>query len=698
MGDNLTYKILREHLIYGNLVLGEEIAIRIDQTLTQDATGTMAYLQFEAIGVPRVRTKLSVSYVDHNTLQTGFENADDHRFLQSMAARYGIYFSRPGNGICHQVHLERFGMPGQTLLGSDSHTPTAGALGMIAIGAGGLDVAVAMAGGPFYLQAPRVVKVHLSGELPPWVSAKDIILEVLRRLTVKGGVGKVIEYTGPGLASLTVPQRATITNMGAELGATTSIFPSDWVTRAFLAAQGREETWRELGSDPGATYDEVLEIDLGELDPLAAKPHSPDNVAPVAEIGPVPVQQVVIGSCTNSSYADLMRVAAILKGQVVHPDVSLVIAPGSRQVLYMLAENGALADLIAAGARVVESACGPCIGMGQAPPSAGVSVRTFNRNFKGRSGTPDAQVYLTSPEVAAATALRGVLTDPRELGNCPQVVIPEKFTVDDRMVLPPAVKPEGAEIVRGPNIQPLPVKEPLPADIEGKVLLKVSDNITTDDILPGGSKVLPLRSNIPAISRYTFSGIDPEFVPRAEAAGGGFIVGGQNYGQGSSREHAAIAPMYLGIKAVLALSFARIHHANLINFGILPLIFAATEDYELVQQGDELSLPGLRQQLETFLVSQDRGIVLDDLTRGQQIWVTHELSPRQVKIILAGGLLNYTRQNVQPQGPNLSPAATQNLMLFAPGPDLAPEDSTLTHISTARSGTATGPYRPGPGY
>ncbi|TDA67508.1 MAG: aconitate hydratase [Clostridia bacterium] len=644
MGNNLTYKILCGHLVSGHPVAGEEIGIRIDQTLTQDATGTMAYLQFEAIGVPRVRTKLSVSYVDHNTLQTGFENADDHRFLQSMAAKYGVYFSRPGNGICHQVHLERFGVPGQTLLGSDSHTPTAGALGMIAIGAGGLDVAVAMAGGPFYLQAPQVVKVYLTGELPPWVSAKDVILEVLRRLTVKGGVGKVIEYTGPGVAGLSIPQRATITNMGAELGATTSIFPSDRVTQAFLAAQGREEVWQELGPDPDAACDEVLEIDLGKLVPLAARPHSPDNVAPVEEIGPVPVQQVVIGSCTNSSYADLMRVAAILKGRVVHPDVSLVIAPGSRQVLHMLAQNGALADLIAAGARVVESACGPCIGMGQAPPSAGVSVRTFNRNFKGRSSTPDAQVYLTSPEVAAATALKGALTDPRDLGACPQVTMPVKFAVDDRMILPPAAELERVEIVRGPNIKPLPAKEPLPADLKGRVLLKVGDNITTDDILPGGSQVLPLRSNIPAISRYTFTGIDPEFVGRAAAEGGGFIVGGQNYGQGSSREHAALAPMYLGIKAVLALSFARIHKANLINFGILPLIFAAAEDYELVQQGDELSLLGIRQQLENFLASQGRWIAVDNLTRGGQIRVTHDLSSRQVKIILAGGLLNFTRE------------------------------------------------------
>lgn len=638
MENSLAYQILREHLVSGNLVPDEEIAINIDQTLTQDATGTMAYLQFEAIDLPRVKTKLSVSYVDHNTLQTGFENADDHRFLQSVAARYGIFFSRPGNGICHQVHLERFGAPGQTLLGSDSHTPTAGGLGMLAIGAGGLDVAVAMAGGPFYLQAPRVVNVRLTGSLPPWVTAKDIILDVLRRLTVKGGVGKIMEYTGPGVKNLSVPQRATITNMGAELGATTSIFPSDARTYEFLKAQGRDDAWQPLAADPGADYDETIAIDLDRLQPLVACPHSPDAVVPVREAGPVPVQQVVIGSCTNSSYTDLMRVAAILKGQTVHPEVSLVISPGSRQVYYMLAANGALADLVAAGARILEPACGPCIGMGQAPPSGGVSVRTFNRNFKGRSGTADAQVYLASPEVAAVTALRGMLTDPRELGNYPEVTLPERFPADDRMVLPPVAEPEKLEIIRGPNIKPLPTRPPLQEKLEGQVLLKVGDNITTDDILPGGSQVLPLRSNIPAISRYTFASLDPGFAARAEAAGGGFITGGQNYGQGSSREHAALAPMYLGIKAVIALSFARIHKANLINFGILPLTFADPAGYEQVAQGDFLELPDIRRQL-----TQGQELKLVNHTRGLAIPVHHDLTVRQVEIVLAGGQLNYTK-------------------------------------------------------
>lgn len=638
MENSLAYQILREHLVSGNLVPDEEIAINIDQTLTQDATGTMAYLQFEAIDLPRVKTKLSVSYVDHNTLQTGFENADDHRFLQNVAARYGIFFSRPGNGICHQVHLERFGAPGQTLLGSDSHTPTAGGLGMLAIGAGGLDVAVAMAGGPFYLQAPRVVNVRLTGSLPPWVTAKDIILEVLRRLTVKGGVGKIMEYTGPGVKNLSVPQRATITNMGAELGATTSLFPSDARTYEFLKAQGRDDAWQPLAADPGADYDESIAIDLDRLQPLVACPPSPDAVVPVREAGPVPVQQVVIGSCTNSSYTDLMRVAAILKGQTVHPEVSLVISPGSRQVYYMLAANGALADLVAAGARILEPACGPCIGMGQAPPSGGVSVRTFNRNFKGRSGTADAQVYLASPEVAAVTALQGMLTDPRELGNYPEVTLPARFPADDRMVLPPAAEPEKVEIIRGPNIKPLPTRPPLQEKLEGQVLLKVGDNITTDDILPGGSQVLPLRSNIPAISRYTFASLDPGFAARAEAAGGGFITGGQNYGQGSSREHAALAPMYLGIKAVIALSFARIHKANLINFGILPLTFADPAGYEQVAQGDFLELPDIRRQL-----TQGQELKLVNRTRGLAIPVHHDLTVRQVEIVLAGGRLNYTK-------------------------------------------------------
>lgn len=640
MGDNLVRKILKNHLVSGELIPGREIAIKIDQTLTQDATGTMAYLQFEAMDVPQVKTKLSVSYVDHNTLQAGFENADDHRFLQSIAAKYGIYFSRPGNGICHQVHLERFGVPGETLLGSDSHTPTAGGLGMLAIGAGGLDVAVAMAGGPFYLTMPQVVKINLTGKLQPWVSAKDVILEVLRRLSVKGGVGKIIEYGGPGVATLSVPERATITNMGAELGATTSIFPSDEVTRAFLKAQGREEDWVELLPDADAEYDEVIDIDLSQLEPMVAQPHSPDAVAKVTEVGPIKVDQVVIGSCTNSSYADLMRVAGILKGKIVHPDVSLAIAPGSRQVYQMLAENGALADLIAAGARILESACGPCIGMGQAPGSGAVSVRTFNRNFKGRSGTADAKVYLASPEVAAATAITGVLTDPRTLGEPIQVTIPEKFVIDDRMILPPAQEPEKVEILRGPNIKPLPVNQPLPEELSGEILIKVEDNITTDHIMPAGAKVLPLRSNIPAMAQHVFAPIDDQFAERAQAKGGGFILGGHNYGQGSSREHAALAPMYLGVKAVITKSFARIHRANLINFGILPLTFVNEKDYDTIDQGDVLKISNLHEQLTTGNV-----ITVLNETKGTSFQVEHNLSERFIKIILAGGLLNYTKAN-----------------------------------------------------
>ncbi|MDK2888165.1 aconitase [Desulfofundulus australicus DSM 11792] len=639
MGYNLTQKIIRSHLVSGTMQRGQEIAIRVDQTLTQDATGTMAYLQFEAMGIPRVKTELSVSYVDHNTLQTGFENADDHRFLQSTAAKFGVYFSRAGNGICHQVHLERFGIPGKTLLGSDSHTPTAGGLGMLAIGVGGLDVAVAMGGGPFHLIMPGVINVRLHGRLAPWATAKDVILEVLRRLTVKGGVGKILEYGGEGIKYLTVPERATITNMGAETGATTSIFPSDEVTRAFLRAQGREEVWVELGPDPDAVYDEVLDIDLSTLEPLVACPHSPDNVKPVREVGPLAVDQVVIGSCTNSSYLDLMKVAAILKGKTVHPNVSLVIAPGSRQVLTMLAQNGALADLVSAGARILECACGPCIGMGQAPPSGGVSVRTINRNFKGRSGTADARVYLASPETAAATALTGRLTDPRELGTPPVVALPEKFHVDDRMILPPADNPDDVEIVRGPNIKPLPVAGPLPESIEGRVLIKVGDNITTDHIMPAGARVLPLRSNIPAMSEYVFTAVDPSFPRRAREAGGGIIVGGENYGQGSSREHAALVPMYLGVKAVLAKSFARIHRDNLINFGILPLTFIEPADYDRLERDDVLQIDGLHRALR-----EGAELEVKNVTRGFTIKARAQLTPRQVEIILAGGLLNYTRR------------------------------------------------------
>ena len=639
VGENLTRKIIRAHLVSGEMEPGAEIAIRIDQTLTQDATGTMAYLQFEAMGIPQVKTELSVSYVDHNTLQTGFENADDHRFLQTVAAKYGIYFSRPGNGICHQIHLERFGVPGKTLLGSDSHTPTGGGLGMLAIGAGGLDVAVAMGGGPFYLTMPKVVNVELQGKLPPWVSAKDVILEILRRLSVKGGVGKVLEYSGPGVKSLSVPERATITNMGAELGATTSIFPSDEVTRSFLAAQGREEQWVELAADDDADYDEKIVIDLNQLEPLVACPHSPDAVKTVAELAGLKVDQVAIGSCTNSSYTDLMQVAEILRGRKVHDNVSLVIAPGSRQVLEMLARNGALAELIAAGARILESACGPCIGMGQAPATGAVSLRTFNRNFPGRSGTQDASVYLVSPAVAALSAVKGYLADPRELGSMPQIEMPDRFIIDDSMIIPPAADPAAVEIVRGPNIKPLPINSELPETIKAAVLLKVQDNITTDHIMPAGAKILPLRSNVPALSQFAFSAIDPDFAKRAQAVGSGIIVGGHNYGQGSSREHAALVPMYLGIKIVLAKSFARIHYANLVNFGILPLTFESEADYENIQQDDVLEVSDLVSQLLS-----GNTMTLTNKTTGRTIKATHQLTPRQLKIIVAGGLLNYTKK------------------------------------------------------
>jgi aconitate hydratase len=641
MGENLTRKIISAHLVDGEMKPGSEIGVRIDQTLTQDATGTMAYLQFEAMGIPRVNTELSVSYIDHNTLQTGFENADDHLFLQTVAAKYGIYFSRPGNGICHQVHLERFGVPGKTLLGSDSHTPTGGGIGMLAMGAGGLDVAVAMGGGPFYLPMPEVVRVELRGSLQPWVSAKDIILEVLRRLSVKGGVGKVIEYTGPGVKSLSVPERATITNMGAELGATTSIFPSDEVTLSFLKAQGREKDWVELIPDQDALYEEELVVDLSELEPMVALPHSPDAVISVKDAGEISVHQVAIGSCTNSSYKDMMVVAGIMRGKKVHPSTSLVISPGSRQVLEMMARNGALADLIAAGARILEATCGPCIGMGQAPPSAGVSVRTFNRNFPGRSGTSDAGVYLASPEVAAASALTGKLTDPRTLGKLVIVEQPEKFLIDDSLIIPPAADPETVEIVRGPNIKPLPLNGGLPDYLKVPVLIKTEDNITTDHIMPAGSKILPLRSNIPTISEHVFSAIDPEFAARAREAGCGVVVGGHNYGQGSSREHAALAPMHLGVKVVLCKSYARIHLANLVNFGILPLTFVNEDDYDAIEQGDMVELAGIREQL-----SAGNELKLANTTTGAGITARHELSPRQVAILLDGGLLNHTRKRV----------------------------------------------------
>ncbi len=633
MSDNLTTKILKAHLLSGRLRQGEEIAIRIDQTLTQDATGTMAYLQFEALGIERVRTELSVSYIDHNTLQGSFENADDHRYLQSAAARFGIHFSRPGNGICHQVHLERFGVPGKTLLGSDSHTPTGGGLGMLAIGAGGLDVAVAMAGGPFHLNVPEVLRVNLVGELPPWTGAKDVILELLRRLTVKGGVGRIIEYGGPGVAQLTVPQRATITNMGAELGATSSIFPSDEVTRCFLVSQGREEAWSKLQADPGAVYDDEITLDLGKLEPLAACPHSPDAVRPIREIGPLSVDQVAIGSCTNSSFHDLLLVSEILDGKTVHPRISLVIAPGSRQVLLMLARSGALEKLIGAGARILEPVCGPCIGMGQAPPSGSVSVRTFNRNFRGRCGTADALVYLTGPAAAAVSALRGRITDPRELRDFPVLPADPPPLIDDRMIISPPGDGSGVEIIRGPNIKPLPLNSPPADDLTMTVLLKTGDHITTDQIMPAGTKILPLRSNIPAISEFVFAPLDGSFSRRAREAGSGLVAGGENYGQGSSREHAALAPMHLGIKVVLAKSFARIHHTNLVNFGIIPLIFESPDDYERLQQDDILMIGNLREQL-------DRGsVTVTNRTQGYTFTARHELSPRQVRVIKAGGLL-----------------------------------------------------------
>jgi aconitate hydratase len=638
MGKTLAEKIIEQHLVEGEMRPGSEIAIRIDQTLTQDSTGTMAYLQFEAMGVPRVKTKRSVAYIDHNTLQTGFENADDHRYIGSVAAKHGIYFSKPGNGICHQVHLERFGIPGMTLLGSDSHTPTGGGLGMLAIGAGGLDVAVAMGGGAYHLNMPSVIKVELTGKLRPFVTAKDVILEVLRILSVKGGVGRVIEYGGEGVRTLSVPERATITNMGAELGATTSIFPSDWVTRAFLKAQGRERDWTELAPDADAEYERVVPIALDALVPLIACPHSPDNVRPVEELQDIRVDQVAIGSCTNSSYADLMKVAAILKGKTVHKDVSLVIAPGSKQVYTMLAQNGALADLISAGARILESACGPCIGMGQAPCTNGVSVRTFNRNFMGRSGTKSAQVYLASPETAAATALTGHITDPRTLGEPVTVAQPQAFLINDNLIIPPAGDGSGVEVVRGPNIQPFPLGKAMGDKLEGEVLLKMEDNVTTDHIMPSGAKLLPYRSNIPYLSDYCLTPVDESFPARAKAVGGGMLVAGQNYGQGSSREHAALVPLYLGIRAVLAKSFARIHMANLINSGILPLVFENEADYDGVGQGDTLVIENARGQIQAG----DR-VVVRNVTRGTDIPCKLELSPRLREVMLAGGLLNRTR-------------------------------------------------------
>ncbi|MBR5202739.1 MAG: aconitate hydratase [Clostridia bacterium] len=642
MGMTIGQKLIKSHLVSGDMTPGSEVGLKIDQTLTQDATGTMAYLELEAMGIEQVKTELSVAYIDHNTLQTGFENADDHRFIQSVAKKRGIRFSRPGNGICHQVHLERFGKPGKTLIGSDSHTPTGGGIGMLAMGAGGLDVAVAMGGGTYYITMPKMVRVNLTGKLSPWVAAKDVILEVLRIMTVKGGVGKIIEYGGEGVATLSVPERATITNMGAELGATTSVFPSDDVTKDFLKAQGREDDWTELKADEDAVYDEIIEINLSELAPMAACPHMPDRVKSVTEIGKIKVDQVCIGSCTNSSLLDMMKVAAILKGKTVHPAVSLSIAPGSKQVLNMISQNGALADMIDAGARILESACGPCIGMGQSPNSAGVSLRTFNRNFEGRSGTADAGIYLVSPEVAAASAITGYLTDPRDLGDFPEIVLPDEFIINDNMVAMPATPEEAkdVEVMYGPNIKPFPTSEPMGDNITAKAVLKVGDDITTDHIMPAGAKILPYRSNIPFLSQYCFGVCDKTFPERIKAEGKGIIIGGANYGQGSSREHAALVPLYLGVKAVITKSFARIHCANLINAGILPLTFANAEDYDKITQGDELSLKDIKNA-----IINNEPAKLVNITKNEEYAINYDLSQRQKDIILAGGLLNYTKES-----------------------------------------------------
>ena len=641
MGDNLTYKILKKHLVEGDLKPGNFVSIKIDQTLTQDSTGTMAYLQLEAMDIDKVKTKRSVAFVDHNMLQQGFENADDHKYIQTVAKKHGIYFSKPGNGICHQVFLERFSTPGDTLLGSDSHTPTAGGVGMIAIGAGGLDVALAMAGNAYSIKAPKVVKVNLKGKLPYMVSSKDIILEVLRKCSVKGGVGKVFEYCGEGVKSLSVPQRATITNMGAELGATTSIFPSDEKTYEFLKAQGREDDFIELYADEDAIYDEEIFIDLNELEPLVAMPHSPDNIKKVKDIKNLKVDQVAIGSCTNSSYEDLMKVAQILKGKKVPEGVSLVIAPGSRQVMEMIARNGALADIISAGARILENSCGPCIGMGQSPGTNAVSLRTFNRNFYGRSGTLSAQVYLVSPEVAAVSALKGELTDPRSINVEFDNEKIDKFIIDDSMIISPVEDTEDVEVVRGPNIKPFPLNTLLEDNISGKVVLKVQDNITTDHIMPSNAKLLPFRSNIPYLSEYCFNTVDEEFPKRAKENNGGFIVGGENYGQGSSREHAALAPLYLGIKAVLAKSFARIHKANLINSGIIPMVFDNENDYNNIDLNDDFEINNLYEDLKKGKVK------ITNTTKGEDFYVKVELSPYEIEVIKAGGKLNYTKNKLK---------------------------------------------------
>mgnify|MGYP000218118374 FL=1 len=637
MGRNLAEKILSNHIVEGELRKGSSIGIKINQTLTQDSTGTMAYLQLEAMGIDKVKTKRSVAFVDHNMLQQGFENADDHEFIKTVASKHGVYFSKPGNGVCHQVFLERFAVPGETLIGSDSHTPTAGAVGMLAMGAGGLDVALAMAGGAYYINVPKVCKVNIIGSFKPMVTGKDVVLEVLRRLTVKGGVSRIFEYGGEGIKNLSVPQRATITNMGAELGATTSIFPSDERTLEFFKAQGREEDWFEFKADEDAVYDEEITIDLNTLEPLAAMPHSPDNVKKVSEIGKIKVDQVAIGSCTNSSYEDLMKVAKILKGKKVHPDVSLVIAPGSRQVMEMIARNGALADIISSGARILENGCGPCIGMGQAPGTNGVSLRTFNRNFYGRSGTLSAKVYLVSPENAAVSAIKGVLTDPRELETDLCINMPERFIVDDSMILKPAEDGTKVEVKRGPNIKPFPINKELGEKIEGKILIKVEDNITTDHIMPSNSKLLPFRSNIPYLSQFCFNTIDTEFPKRAKNLGGGFIIAGENYGQGSSREHAALAPLYLGVRGVIAKSFARIHKANLINNGIVPLEFKNEADYNEVDPLDELVIDNIKEALTKGSVK------VKNISKNSEFEVLIDLTEKEIQVIKAGGRLNYVK-------------------------------------------------------
>ena len=642
MGYTIAQKIIKNHLVSGEMIPGSEIGLRIDQTLTQDATGTMAYLQFEAMGTKRVKTELSVAYIDHNTLQAGFENADDHRYIQTVTKKHGIRFSRPGNGICHQVHLERFAIPGKTLIGSDSHTPTAGGIGMLGMGAGGLDVAVAMGGGTYYITMPRIIHINLTGKLSDYVGAKDVILEVLRILGVKGGVGAIVEYGGEGVKTLSVPQRATITNMGAELGATTSIFPADEITKAFLAAEEREADFAPLAPDADAVYDVEYTVDLSALKPLAACPHSPDNVKPVSELQGMPINQVCIGSCTNSSMLDMLTVAAMLKGKTVHPDVSLSISPGSKQVYTMLAECGALADLISAGARILECACGPCIGMGFSPKSAGVSLRTFNRNFLARSGTADAQVYLVSPETAAASAIAGVFTDPTTLGKAPEIAVPTHFHINDNLIEMPASVEEAGDITveRGPNIKPIPVGKAPADDLTCELILKVGDNITTDHIMPAGTKILPYRSNVPKLSEFCFTVCDKDFPERAKAKDGGIIVGGSNYGQGSSREHAALVPLYLGIKAVVAKSFARIHVANLINFGIVPMTFANPEDYDKIAEGDALEIIGFADSVKNA-----ESLILRDKTNGVEVPLTLTLTARQRAILSAGGLLNYTRAN-----------------------------------------------------